>query len=458
MPVRSIQPLTPETFTRHHSPAQERISPITSGSSLATTSAERRRGLMQVGRFRGDDKAALAGQQALVDPAAGPLPIADFAPILVFCDDFDRHGLALEHPVDGVARAGAGADIDLVRPQGGEARNGQARPFALSSHRLVGAACAPPPIKDSASSPSSRQSNKGGAKREGRSNSHCHLYTLNLHVDRQVLEKPRFSVAFAIGARCWTSARGIGNRTRPSRASRSRSHMPSSSKKKPLVIVTRKLPDAIETRLMELFDTRLNADDKPMTSAELVEAVKTADVLVPTVTDRIDSRVLSQAGPRLKLIASFGTGVDHIDLDTARQRGITVTNTPGVLTEDTADMTMALVLAMPRRMGEGERVVRDGQVDRLEPDRDAGRPAAGQAHGHRRHGPHRPGAGAPRARLRPRRSTITTASASMPRSSASSRRPTGRASTRCWRAWTSCRSTARTRRRPTICCRRGGSS
>ena len=137
--------------------------------------------------------------------------------------------------------------------------------------------------------------------------------------------------------------------------------MPTSSKKKPLVIVTRKLPDAIETRLMELFDTRLNADDKPLSSPQLVEAVKTADVLVPTVTDRIDSRVLSQAGPRLKLIASFGTGVDHIDLDTARQRGITVTNTPGVLTEDTADMTMALVLATARRMGEGERMVRAGK-------------------------------------------------------------------------------------------------
>src|SRR5215216_4875172 len=137
--------------------------------------------------------------------------------------------------------------------------------------------------------------------------------------------------------------------------------MPTSSKKKPLVIVTRKLPDAIETRLMELFDTRLNAEDKPLSSAQLVEAVKAADVLVPTVTDRIDSRVLAQAGPRLKLIASFGTGVDHIDLDTARQRGITVTNTPGVLTEDTADMTMALVLATARRMGEGERIVRASQ-------------------------------------------------------------------------------------------------
>ncbi|MBM3568593.1 MAG: D-glycerate dehydrogenase [Alphaproteobacteria bacterium] len=132
------------------------------------------------------------------------------------------------------------------------------------------------------------------------------------------------------------------------------------SKKKPLVIVTRKLPDAIETRMMELFQTRLNADDHAMTKPELVEAVRTADVLVPTVTDRIDAAVLSQAGPSLKLIASFGTGVDHIDLATARQRGIIVTNTPGVLTEDTADMTMALILAVGRRLSEGERLVRAG--------------------------------------------------------------------------------------------------
>ncbi|MEX1204379.1 MAG: D-glycerate dehydrogenase, partial [Dongiaceae bacterium] len=129
---------------------------------------------------------------------------------------------------------------------------------------------------------------------------------------------------------------------------------------KPLVIVTRKLPDAIETRMMELFDVRLNLGDEPMTQAQLVEAAKGADVLVPTVTDRIDSGVLSQAGPKLKLIASFGTGVDHIDLKTARQRGITVTNTPGVLTEDTADMTMALILAVPRRLAEGERLMRSG--------------------------------------------------------------------------------------------------
>jgi glyoxylate reductase len=130
---------------------------------------------------------------------------------------------------------------------------------------------------------------------------------------------------------------------------------------KPLVVVTRKLPDVIETRMMELFNVKLNLDDHPLSQAELVEAVKTADVLVPTVTDRIDSGVLSQAGENLRLIASFGTGVDHIDLATARQRGITVTNTPGVLTEDTADMTMALLLATSRRVSEGERLIRSGK-------------------------------------------------------------------------------------------------
>jgi glyoxylate reductase len=131
--------------------------------------------------------------------------------------------------------------------------------------------------------------------------------------------------------------------------------------RKPLVIVTRKLPDVIETRMMELFDTRLNLTDTPMSTAQVVAAAKQADVLVPTVTDRIDAGVLAQAGPNLKLIASFGTGVDHIDLATARQRGITVTNTPGVLTEDTADMTMALILAVARRIAEGERLIRAGK-------------------------------------------------------------------------------------------------
>ena len=105
--------------------------------------------------------------------------------------------------------------------------------------------------------------------------------------------------------------------------------------KKPLVVVTRRLPDSVEMRMRELFDARLNSDDKPMTQAQLVEAAKTADVLVPTVTDHIDRAVLSQSGEQLKLIANFGNGVDNIDVATAVQRGITVTNTPGVLTEDT---------------------------------------------------------------------------------------------------------------------------
>src|ERR1700754_3255333 len=127
--------------------------------------------------------------------------------------------------------------------------------------------------------------------------------------------------------------------------------------KKPLVVVTRKLPDTVETRMRELFDARLNLEDKPMSQAELAEAVKVADVLVPTVTDRIDSALLSQSGEKLRLIANFGNGVDNIDVATALQRGITVTNTPGVLTEDTADMTMALILALPRRLAEGAGVL-----------------------------------------------------------------------------------------------------
>jgi glyoxylate reductase len=129
------------------------------------------------------------------------------------------------------------------------------------------------------------------------------------------------------------------------------------SGKKPLVVVTRKLPDSVETRMRELFETRLNLDDKPMSQAELAEAVRIADVIVPTVTDEIDRSVLSQSGERLKLIANFGNGVDNIDVATALQRGITVTNTPGVLTEDTADMTMALILAVPRRLAEGSQVL-----------------------------------------------------------------------------------------------------
>jgi glyoxylate reductase len=129
------------------------------------------------------------------------------------------------------------------------------------------------------------------------------------------------------------------------------------AKKKPLVVVTRRLPNSVETRLRELFDARLNDDDRPLSPAELIEAVKSADVIVPTVTDRLDEAVLSQAGERMKLIANFGNGVDNIDVAYAAKRGITVTNTPGVLTEDSADMTMALILAVPRRLTEGASVL-----------------------------------------------------------------------------------------------------
>jgi len=125
----------------------------------------------------------------------------------------------------------------------------------------------------------------------------------------------------------------------------------------PRVIVTRELPDEVMDRLEALFDTRNNRTDR----AELAEAMANCDVLVPTVTDSIDAELIAGAGERLKLIANFGAGVNHIDLKAARARGIIVTNTPGVLTEDTADMTMALILSVPRRLAEGEKLVRSGQ-------------------------------------------------------------------------------------------------
>src|SRR3954469_9496645 len=132
-------------------------------------------------------------------------------------------------------------------------------------------------------------------------------------------------------------------------------------KTRPVIVVTRRLPGVVETRMRELFDARLNLDDKPMSPAELAEAARSADVLVPTVTDKIDVAILAQAGPNLKLVANFGNGVDNIDVQAALSRGITVTNTPGVLTEDTADMTMALVLAVARRIAEGARIVPDDE-------------------------------------------------------------------------------------------------
>ena len=134
-----------------------------------------------------------------------------------------------------------------------------------------------------------------------------------------------------------------------------------SVKKKPLVVVTRKLPDSIETRMRELFDARLNLDDTPLTPEQIAEAVRTADILVPTVTDEITEELLKQPDCKLKLIANFGNGVDNIDVIAAHARGITVTNTPKVLTEDTADMTMALILAVPRRLIEGASILAEGK-------------------------------------------------------------------------------------------------
>jgi glyoxylate reductase len=131
-------------------------------------------------------------------------------------------------------------------------------------------------------------------------------------------------------------------------------------KTKPIVIVTRKLPEQVEARMRELFDARFNETDTPMTQAELAEAMRAADVLVPTITDRIDSHLIAQSGERLKLIANFGNGVDNVDVTSALRRGITVTNTPGVLTEDTADMTMGLIVAVSRRIVEGAGAVVGG--------------------------------------------------------------------------------------------------
>ena len=126
------------------------------------------------------------------------------------------------------------------------------------------------------------------------------------------------------------------------------------------VFVTRRLPAPVETRMRELFDVTLNTDDRRLGPEDLAAAMGKADVLVPTITDRIDAGLLGRAGPNLKLIANYGAGFDHIDVATALQRGVIVSNTPGVTAEDTADMAMALILAVPRRMAEGERLLQSG--------------------------------------------------------------------------------------------------
>ncbi|MGH7009644.1 MAG: 2-hydroxyacid dehydrogenase [Caulobacteraceae bacterium] len=130
--------------------------------------------------------------------------------------------------------------------------------------------------------------------------------------------------------------------------------------RKPRVVVTRKLPDQIETRMRELFETELNLADEPMDADALAAAMRRADVLASTITDRLDATALERAGPQLKLIANFGVGVDHIDVAAAARQGIIVTNTPGVLTEDTADLAMGLILAAARRVVEGAAIIQSG--------------------------------------------------------------------------------------------------
>lgn len=147
------------------------------------------------------------------------------------------------------------------------------------------------------------------------------------------------------------------------------------------VVVTRHLMPSVEARLAELFDTRLNTADQPLTRDALAEAMQDCDVLVPTVTDRIDAQLIAEAGPRLKLIASFGAGTDHIDLAAARDRGIMVTNTPGVFTDDTADIAMEMIIGVPRRVREGVALVRRGEWTGWTPTALLGRQLAGKVLG-----------------------------------------------------------------------------
>ncbi|WP_034388811.1 2-hydroxyacid dehydrogenase [Hellea balneolensis] len=136
---------------------------------------------------------------------------------------------------------------------------------------------------------------------------------------------------------------------------------------RPRVTVTRRLPKAVEARMSDLFDTSLRDEDLALSHADLKTAIASCDVLVPTVTDDINADIIAAASDKLKLIANFGAGTDHIDVAAAHKRGIMVTNTPGVLTEDTADLTMALILAVPRRLVEGDRRTRAGNFNGWSP-------------------------------------------------------------------------------------------
>ena len=217
------------------------------------------------------------------------------------------------------------------------------------------------------------------------------------------------------------------------------------------VVVTRKLPEPVERRLAELFDARLNETDEPMSREGLVAAMRSADILVPTLTDRIDNALLAQAGEQLRLIANYGAGVDHIDVATARSRGVLVTNTPGVLAEDSADITMALILAVPRRLADGMKMMADGAWGGWSPTHLLGSRVSGKRLGVLGMGAvGQAVARAPRRRLESR-STITSARHCRSSARRSWAFAIGIVSIRCWRAWTSFPSIARIRRRPSIC-------
>lgn len=150
---------------------------------------------------------------------------------------------------------------------------------------------------------------------------------------------------------------------------------------KPRVVVTRHLMPSVEERMSELFDARLNAADVPLSREELLAAMREADVLVPTVTDTIDAEMIEQAGDKLKMIANFGAGTEHIDLGAAAKRRIIVTNTPGVFTDDTADLTMAMIIGVPRRVREGVSLIRRGEWTGWAPSQLLGRKLGGKVLG-----------------------------------------------------------------------------
>ena len=292
-----------------------------------------------------------SAEHLLQDPAFSPFAVADLAPVFEFRDDFHRHSLAMENPGDGMVAGGAFADVHFIALQADKAGQWEAgigpgfdgcRGDGTGDFAGAGRWIYLIFFNDIPATADGRGGyDKGGGKG-------AELVT-QCGVD--VGCQSRFPVA----------AKGMARLERPHgkqfvNAGRSMSN------RKPLVVITRRLPDVVETRMMELFQTRLNESDAALSKNELIQVVKEAEVLVPTVTDRIDAAVLAEAGEQLKLIANYGNGVDNIDVGAAAARGIMVTNTPGVLTEDTADMTVALILAVSRRVVEGAAVIAQDHV------------------------------------------------------------------------------------------------